>query len=201
MMVKNWSKHQHFKDRCPPWIKLYREILDDPDWHELSGDDSKLLLSLWLIASEDDTHQGRLPDIRRICFRLRIKESQLNQALTRLKHWLIFDDINVISSVYQDDAPETEKRREETEPPDGFLVFWKTYPDRRKGAKSKCLEYWKKHNLEKQKEVIFAHMAKMNPDWIKEEGKYAPAPMSYLNKKAWDGFQIDTPKDRFAGAI
>jgi len=75
--------------------------------------------------------------------------------------------------------------------PDGFVVFWKKYPDRRKGSKSKCLEYWKKHNLEKQKEVIFSHMAKMNPDWAKEDGRYAPAPMSYLNKKSWDGAEID----------
>lgn len=115
IQIRNWGKHQHFKDRCPPWIKLYREILDDPDWHELSGDDSKLLLSLWLIASEDETHQGILPDVRRICFRLRIKEAQLNQALTRLKDWLIFDDIKPISNGYQVDAPETETEGETKE--------------------------------------------------------------------------------------
>jgi DNA gyrase inhibitor GyrI len=186
IQVKNWGKHQHFKDRCPPWIKLYREILDDPDWHELSGDDTKILMSLWLLASEDETHQGLLPDIRRICFRLRIKESQLNQSLTRLKHWLIFDDIKPISSRYQDDAPETEteKRRE-----DGFSEFWTSFPDKRKGSKGKCLEYWLKHNLEKQKETIFSHMVKMNDDWSKDGGQFAPAPMTYLNQKRWDGFE------------
>lgn len=86
-------------------------------------------------------------------------------------------------------------------PPDGFDVFWKKYPDRRKGAKGKCLEYWIKHNLEKQKEVILAHMAKMADDWSKDGGQFAPAPMTYLNQKRWDGAAIEIPTDRFAGAI
>jgi hypothetical protein len=186
IQIKNWGKHQHFKDRCPPWIKLYREILDDPDWHELSGDDSKLLLSLWLIASEDETHQGILPDVRRICFRLRIKESQFNQSLNRLKHWLIFDDITTISPRYQDDAPETEERQRRE---DGFSEFWNMYKGERKGAKSKCLEVWIKNNLEKQKEEIHAHIEKMNQSqsWNDQGGKFIPAPLVYLNGKKWDG--------------
>ena len=104
--IKGWTKFQHFKDRRPPWIKLYRDILEDPDWHELDGDTAKILVSLWLIASED--LDGRLPDLRRLAFRLRIKESQLKQALTKLDHWLDRDDIGAISERYQSDAPETE---------------------------------------------------------------------------------------------
>ena len=110
--IKNWSKHQHFKDRTPPWIKLYRDILDDPDWHELTGDDAKMLVNLWLLASEDENKSGSLPDVRRIAFRLRTTVSKTEQQLLRLKHWLVQDDINAISEQYQDDAPETERERE-----------------------------------------------------------------------------------------
>lgn len=110
--IKNWAKHQHFKDRTPPWVKLYRDILDDPDWHELSGDDAKTLISLWLIASEDKDMNGGLPDVRKLAFRLRTKEAQLKQALTRLSNWVLQDDISVISERYQVDAPETETERE-----------------------------------------------------------------------------------------
>lgn len=119
--IRNWSKHQHFKDRTPPWIKLYRDILDDPDWHAMSGDDAKLLVGLWLVASEDETRTGALPDVRRLAFRLRITESQLNQGLTNLSHWLERDDIAAISACHRDDAPETETETEgETEAaPDG----------------------------------------------------------------------------------
>ena len=114
--IRNWSKHQHFKDRTPPWIKLYRDILDDPDWHALSGDDAKLLVGLWLVASEDETRTGTLPACRRLAFRLRISEAQLNQGLNRLSHWLERDDIAVISACHHGDAPETETETEtETE--------------------------------------------------------------------------------------
>ena len=114
--IKNWSRHQHFKDRTPPWIKLYRELLNDPDWHDLDGDTTKVLIGLWLIASEDETHQGLLPDVRKLAFRLRMSERSLNQALTKLSAWVIQDDIAVISGRYQVDALETETETEtETE--------------------------------------------------------------------------------------
>ena len=110
--IKNWNKHQHFKDRRPPWVKLYRDILDNPDWHELSGDDAKLLVSLWLIASEDESKTGLLPDTKRIAFRMRTSEKLIKQQLTRLSEWVYQDDITVISERYQLDAPETETETE-----------------------------------------------------------------------------------------
>lgn len=113
--IKGWAKFQHFKDRRPPWIKLYRDILEDPDWHELDGDSAKVLVALWLIASEDEDQEGKLPDARRLAFRLRISESKANQALTKLSHWLEHDDISVISNGYQVDAPERAGEETETE--------------------------------------------------------------------------------------
>ena len=110
--IKGWVKFQHFKDRRPPWIKLYRDILEDPDWHDLDGDTAKILVALWLLASEDEEQEGKLPDARRLAFRLRVPESKVNQALTKLSHWLERDDIDVISSGYQSDAPETETETE-----------------------------------------------------------------------------------------
>ena len=106
--IKGWAKFQHFKDRRPPWIKLYRDILEDPDWHDLDGDTAKILVALWLIASEDEGQEGALPDTRRLAFRLRVSEAKVNQALVKLSHWLEHDDINAISTGYQVDAPETE---------------------------------------------------------------------------------------------
>lgn len=108
MRIKNWCEFQHFKDRTPPWIKLYRTLLDDPYWHELSGECAKTLTMLWLIASEDKKHEGYLPDIKTISFRLRITEAKLKQHLIELKHYLISDDINMISDRYQVDTPERE---------------------------------------------------------------------------------------------
>jgi hypothetical protein len=107
--IKNWHHFQHFKDRRPPWIKLYREILDDLEWSRLSGEHAKALVMLWLIASESD---GILPPVKHIAFRLRKSETETIKALKALNHWLEQDDIGAISKRYQDDAPETEGEKE-----------------------------------------------------------------------------------------
>lgn len=114
MRIKGWDRFQHFKDRKPIWIKLYRELLDDLNWHELSGDDAKTLVMLWLIASENN---GELPDERTLAFRLRVSEKSIKTTLSRLEHWVVSDryqtDIKLISDGYQVDT--LEKRREETD--------------------------------------------------------------------------------------
>lgn len=52
--VKNFERFQHYKDRSPPWIKLYNELLDDYDFACLQ-DASKLhLIMIWLLASRSD---------------------------------------------------------------------------------------------------------------------------------------------------
>ena len=109
MRIKNWSQFQHFKDRRPPWIKLYRDILDDIEWHELDPKSAKVLVMLWLIASESD---GVLPDVKKLAFRLRMTEKDTEASLSKLSHWMEQDDIRVISSRHQDDLPETETERE-----------------------------------------------------------------------------------------
>ena len=113
MQIKNWKKFQHFKDRKPPWVKLYRDVLDDLEWYELDPLASKVLVMCWLIASEDD---GRLPSSKTLAFRLRMTEKQTIDCLNKLSHWLEQDDINAISDRYQDDSLETERETEtETE--------------------------------------------------------------------------------------
>ena len=107
--IKNWKKFQHFRDRRPPWIKLYRELLDDLDWHELEPKAAKVLVMLWLIASEND---GNLPEIKNLAFRLRMSEKDAMSCVDKLSHWLDQDDISVISTRYQDDLPETETETE-----------------------------------------------------------------------------------------
>ena len=109
MKIKNWSKFQHFKDRKPPWVKLYRDILDDIEWHELDATASKVLVMCWLIASEDD---GNLPNTKTLAFRLRMSEKQTLECLNKLSHWLEHDGINVISKGYQDDLLERETETE-----------------------------------------------------------------------------------------
>jgi hypothetical protein len=79
---------------------------------------------LWLIASEDD---GNIPTAKQLAFRLRMTEKETEVCISKLSHWLEQGDNEVISTRYQDDAPETERETEkeiETEcisPPSGGL--------------------------------------------------------------------------------
>jgi len=109
MQIKNWKKFQHFKDRKPPWVKLYRDLLDDIEWFELDPKAAKVLVMLWLIASEDD---GNIPTAKQLAFRLRMSEKETEVCISKLSHWLEQGDNEVISKRYQDDAPETETETE-----------------------------------------------------------------------------------------
>ena len=114
--IKNWAKFQHFKDRRPPWVKLYRDLLDDREWHKLDGESAKLLVSLWLIGSEDS---GNLPTVDELAFRLRLDEKHVEKCLKRLNHWLISeryqDDINSSQKISATDIEVPLRDREETE--------------------------------------------------------------------------------------
>ena len=121
--IKNWHRFQHFKDRRPLWIKLYIDLLDDPEYHKLDPLAAKYLPLIWLVGS---LNQGTLPETEKLSFRLRITEKQAESVLSKLGHWLEQDDINSISYGYQDDALEKrreEERREDKEEKKKFLDF------------------------------------------------------------------------------
>lgn len=52
--ICNWEKFQHYSHRTPPWIKLHRVLLDNREWNELEDGPARLLVELWLMASEGD---------------------------------------------------------------------------------------------------------------------------------------------------
>jgi hypothetical protein len=142
MRIKNWDRFQHFKDRKPIWIKLYRDLLDDLNWHELDPKSAKALVMIWLIASEE---LGILPETKTLAFRLRMSEKETKEVVTRLSSWLEQDDINAISEGYQDDMPE--KRREETkkekeiEAPEGVSQqVWDSFVKQRKSKKAQVTD-------------------------------------------------------------
>ena len=79
--IVNFRKFQNFHDRKPPWIKLYRDLLDNMDWFMLSPIASKSLINLWLLGSESF---GNLPDDFEIGFRLRLNQKELDIVMNEL---------------------------------------------------------------------------------------------------------------------
>ncbi len=56
--VRNFEKFQHYKERNPPWIKLYASILDDFEFNQLTETSRWHLVGLWIVASR---MQNRMP--------------------------------------------------------------------------------------------------------------------------------------------
>jgi hypothetical protein len=49
IVIPNWGKFQHYKDRVPPWIKLQLEILDKPETDALTDAQLGLLVRVWAL--------------------------------------------------------------------------------------------------------------------------------------------------------
>lgn len=53
LSVKNFEQFQHYRDRNPPWIKLYNQLLDDYDFACLQDASKAHLIAIWLLASRN----------------------------------------------------------------------------------------------------------------------------------------------------
>ena len=109
MHIRNWRKYQHYKKRNPPWIKIYKSLLDDRDWHALSGDASKMLANCLLLASENN---GALPSVSNIAWRLRLSENYVARQISQLVQWVTFDASTMLASRKHGATPETETETE-----------------------------------------------------------------------------------------
>lgn len=179
--IKNWRRFQHFKDRRPPWIKLYRELLDDRQWHELPPECAKLLIECWLLASEQNALGTITGDIEDIAFRLhRTKDEVWPLLQTVALHGFIDissdDDTDMISGRHQSDAPETEteaktktkksKSKRPTYSPE-FETVWNLH---RRGPKAKAYEEWRRavDDSITQDDLVMAlksYVATLTPDF------------------------------------
>jgi hypothetical protein len=116
LQPKNWAVFQHYKDRCPPWIKLHRDLLNDRTFMRLPIASKALAPMLWLLASEskDGIFDGSIDELM---FRLHITEKDYQQGIKPL----IDNGFFIVASVVlaegkQVAIPETEREREtETE--------------------------------------------------------------------------------------
>lgn len=188
--IKNWSEFQHYKERTPPWIKLYRKLLDDPEWFALSGDASKMLANCWLLASESN---GELPPLTTIAFRLRLTEKCVRELISQLSHWLENDDSTTLAPRKQDACLETEAETQvETEKdiaPSArvefsklFLEFYVSYPKRK--SKKDAAKAYAAATRDVPHETIMAGLARVKLGW--HDPQFIPYPASWLRAGGWD---------------
>ena len=112
LQPKNWAVFQHYKDRCPPWIKLHRDILNDRVFMCLPLASKALAPLLWLLAAEskDGVFDGSLDEL---VFRLHITPKEYDDGIKPLIHKGFFVVASgVLADCYQVAIPETERETE-----------------------------------------------------------------------------------------
>jgi len=116
LQPKNWAIFQHYKDRCPPWIKLHRDLLNDRAFMRLPIASKAIAPMLWLLASEskDGVFDGSLDEL---VFRLHISPKEYQDGVKPLIDNDFFILVSgVLAERKQVAIPETETETEgETE--------------------------------------------------------------------------------------
>jgi hypothetical protein len=145
LQPKNWAIFQHYKDRCPPWIKLHRDLLNDRTFMRLPIASKAIAPMLWLLASEskDGVFDGSLDEL---VFRLHITPKEYQDGVKPLIDNDFFILVSgVLAERKQVAIPETETEGErETEkkatsvaPPIGVSdSVWQEFKSLRKAKKA-----------------------------------------------------------------
>jgi hypothetical protein len=146
--VRNWARFQHYKDRDPPWVKLYRDLLTSESW-VLGTDLSRVVqVASTLLAAR---YENKIPyrwDLLKRVMSLDCTEVAFRKAVDYLaeSNFIEIHEVTEETKVVAQSASnslakcssETEERREETEkrqnghssavPTDVTAVFdhWKT---------------------------------------------------------------------------
>lgn len=83
LQPKNWALFQHYKDRCPPWIKLHRDLLNNREFICLPLASKAIAPMLWLLASEakDGIFDASFEELT---FRLRITDQEYADGIKPL---------------------------------------------------------------------------------------------------------------------
>jgi hypothetical protein len=65
LQPKNWVQFQHYKDRCPPWIKLHRDLLNNRDFMRLPIASKALApcFGCWPVNPKNGTFDGSLDEL------------------------------------------------------------------------------------------------------------------------------------------
>lgn len=108
--VADFDRLQHYKDRNPPWIKLYNDLLDSYDFTRLQDASKWLAIGIMLLASR---MQNQIPaDPKWIAQRLGCTEAVNLQPLIDIGFILAGQDAIDALAASEQVAPKRERQRE-----------------------------------------------------------------------------------------
>ena len=145
LQPKNWAVFQHYKDRCPPWIKLHRDLLNNRAYICLPIASKALAPMLWLLASEskDGVFDGSLDEL---VFRLHITPKEYQDGVKPLidnDFFILVSGVlaerkhNAIPETEGETETETKKKATSVAPPEGVSdSVWQEFKTLRKAKKA-----------------------------------------------------------------
>jgi len=198
LKMKNWDKWQTYRaDRGqPPWIKIHRRLMRDPEWVSLSDAERGQLVGMWLLAADRD---GDIPASSALIQKLSFMESEPNINKFIELGFICQNGVNVTPERRQVDQPKAEKNREDKNRKEysvNFLSFWNEYPVKK--AKGAAYKSWQKlkpdinvvllaiKNQAEEKEKLRSNKL-FCPEW--------PNPATWLNQLRWEDEDYEITED------
>ena len=108
--VRNWEKHQHYKKRNPPWIKLYTALLDDYKYGCLQDASKLLALSILMLAAKTENKMPMSPEW--IQHRASLKQPPDFDELLSIRFIELIDASNLLADCYQDASLSRDRDRD-----------------------------------------------------------------------------------------
>lgn len=198
LCVPNWEELQHYKDRCPPWIKLHSAIMESYEFENLPDASKAHLICIWLLASRTKNKINsdakwiarKIGANSKVDIDLLIQSGFLERVPgTRGVPSMEQDASNTLAEGKQD-AIERESRERGEESREEYISFddfWHIYEKRvnEKGVRT----YWKK--LKVDHELFSKIKTHISLQYRTTERKFWPKAMDYLKQEKWNDDIVD----------
>ena len=221
IQVKNWENFQHYKDRTPPWIKLYNHLLDDFEFSCLPDASKAHLLSIWLLASRTENKiphnpkwiSNKISATEDVNLDILIEFGFLEKISSKNNELQIPEqDASIPLQTPEQDAclereererrEKEERKKKEQRIEDSFNVFWDSY--HKKSAKSQALKAFKSainregvKEIEEFSEMLITDCKQRVSD--KQFGFDNLNASTYLNNNRWED-EKSTPAGADSGS-
>jgi len=202
LKIRNWDKWQTYrKDRGqPPWIKIHRCVMRNPEWVSLTDGERGQLVAMWLLAADHDGAIPASPDvIQKLCFLSKPPDLNKFTDLDFIEDGWRQSDAMMASSGCQHDQPKAEAEKNRIENTcanlskgkshlrNSFAHFWSSYPKKKsKGQAEKAFNAIKPNEQLLETILSSIERAKTSEEWLKDGGQYIPYPATWLRAKGWE---------------
>lgn len=189
LIPKNWSKFQHYRDRCPPWIKLHKDLLNDRSFIMLPTASKALAPMMWLLASESKTGEfDASPE--ELGFRLRMSDKEITTGVKALIDSGFFLDANtMLAPRLQDASAEGEGEGEGKKREREIIDFssWPEEPDKH------VLGDWMAHRKKKKLSVSQTVITRVGKELHKAKalGFTVDDCLGEAVERGWQGIKAD----------